>query len=156
VRSWRDWNGWWLAPSEPCAWPGSGRNLHDFYTGVERIFRHIASTIDRALPTGRDWHQELLRQMAEERPGIRPAVISDETLDSLDEYRRFRHVVRNIYAFQFDPVRLERLVRALSPAFTRARGELEAFADFLARLARVDAEASSEGPEPPRDELRYQ
>ena len=94
--------------------------------------------------------------MAEERPGIRPAVISDETLDSLDEYRRFRHVVRNIYAFQFDPVRLERLVRALSPAFTRARGELEAFADFLARLARVDAEASSEGPEPPRDELRYQ
>lgn len=93
-------------------------SLHDFYTGVERIFRHIASMIDRALPTGQDWHQELLRQMAEERPGIRPAVISDETLDFLDEYRRFRHVVRNIYAFQFDPVRLERLVRAhprLSP-----------------------------------------
>lgn len=74
-------------------------NLHDFYTGLERVFHHIAATLDEVVPESRDWHQELLRQMAEERPQIRPAVISEETRESLDEYLRFRHVVRNIYAF---------------------------------------------------------
>jgi hypothetical protein len=32
--------------------------------------------------------------------GIRPAVLSKETASILDEYRSFRHVVRNIYGFE--------------------------------------------------------
>ncbi|HHY94936.1 MAG TPA: hypothetical protein GX513_07990 [Firmicutes bacterium] len=120
-------------------------SLHDFYTAMERVFGHIASIVDGALPSGQDWHQELLRQMAGERPGVRPAVISEDTLLALDEYRRFRHVVRNIYAFQFDPVRLERLVNGLASALSRVRSELGSFADFLKRLAATE----SEGSEPP-------
>ena len=41
------------------------------------------------------WHLLLLEQMTKEVPGIRPAVISTETGTRLDEYRRFRHVIRN-------------------------------------------------------------
>jgi len=44
--------------------------------------------------------------MTEEVPGIRPAVISTETGTRLDEYRRFRHVVRNVYTHRFDPAKL--------------------------------------------------
>jgi hypothetical protein len=44
--------------------------LHDFYTGVERIFQQIAAVLDEAVPSGRDWHEALLQQMAAERlPG---------------------------------------------------------------------------------------
>lgn len=50
--------------------------LHDFYTGVERIFQQIAAGLDEAVPSGRDWHEALLQQMAAERLPDRPAVIS--------------------------------------------------------------------------------
>jgi len=110
-------------------------NLHDFYTGLERVFYQIAATLDEAVPESRDWHQKLLRQMAKERPQIRPAVISEETRESLDEYLRFRHVVRNIYAFEFDSERLGRLVQGLDFVLPRIHKELQAFAQFLERLA---------------------
>ena len=80
--------------------------LHDFYTGMERIFRQIATGLDEAVPTGRDWHEALLQQMAGERLPDRPAVIADTTREVLEEYLRFRHVVRNLYAFELDPQRL--------------------------------------------------
>ncbi len=113
-------------------------NLQDFYTGVERAFRRIAGTIDEEVPAGHNWHEELLRQMAQERTGIRPAVISSETADALDQYLRFRHVVRNIYTFEFDPDRIGRLVQSLSPCFRQVERELQAFASFLERLAESD------------------
>jgi len=49
------------------------------------------------MPAGEHWHQLLLEQMASEIGGVRPAVISDATRQALDEYRGFRHVVRNVY-----------------------------------------------------------
>ena len=113
-------------------------NLHDFYAGLERIFHHVATTVDGSVPAGRDWHRELLRQMSVALPQVRPAVLSAETIKALDEYLRFRHVVRNIYAFEFDPERIERLVQRLRPSFEQVRTELLAFADFLERVARED------------------
>jgi hypothetical protein len=37
--------------------------------------------------------------MAVEIELVRPAVISKETRNTLDEYRGFRHIVRNVYSF---------------------------------------------------------
>lgn len=113
-------------------------NLHDFYAGVERIFRHIAANIDRSVPSGREWHRELLGQMNMALPQIRPQVISAETLQVIDEFLRFRHVVQNVYAFEFDPERIERLIQRLQPCFEQVRAELLAFADFLDGLAQTE------------------
>jgi len=46
--------------------------LHDFYTGMERIFQQVAAGLDEAVPGGRDWHEALLQQMAAERLPDRP------------------------------------------------------------------------------------
>ena len=46
-------------------------NLHDFYTGLERIFRHIAGQIDRSVPDGPEWHRELMKQLGTDLPGVR-------------------------------------------------------------------------------------
>ena len=40
--------------------------LHAFYSGLERIFEKLASTIDGSVPTAANWHQELLTQMQTE------------------------------------------------------------------------------------------
>ena len=111
-------------------------NLHDCYSGLERIFEQIASIVDQSVPATHDWHREILRQMTVEVTGVRPRVLSPDTATALDEYRRFRHVVRNVYAFELDPTRVEQLTIDLKPAFVRASGELEAFAAFLEGLAR--------------------
>jgi hypothetical protein len=68
-------------------------NVHDFYAGLERMFRRIATEIDSSSPTGSDWPRDLLHQMTTEIPGLRPAVISFETTQAFDDHLRFRHVV---------------------------------------------------------------
>lgn len=91
-------------------------NLHGLYAGLERIFETIATRVDRTVPDGQHWHQELLDQMNTELSGVRPAVLSNPTRKKLDRYRGFRHVVRNVYAFEFDPEQIDLLVRHLPDA----------------------------------------
>lgn len=110
---------------------GVALNLHGFYSGIERIFELITVYVDGALPKGENWHQILLKQMAEEAAGIRPAVISGPVLHDLDEYRGFRHIVRNVYSYKFDSVRIERLINKVETLFPQLKAELLAFADFL-------------------------
>ena len=110
---------------------GVALNLHSFYLGIERILTHVAETIDGNLPRGENWHLLLLQQMMTEVPRVRPAVISTETGMKLDEYRRFRHVVRNVYTYNLDPVKIRKLVRSASELFTQTKAELLAFAAFL-------------------------
>jgi hypothetical protein len=106
-------------------------NLHGFYSGFERIFVHIAETVDDDLPRGENWHELLLKQMMVEVRGVRPAVISTVTGRLLDELRRFRHVVRNVYTHNFNPENIENLVNAAAEAFDHLSAELTAFANFL-------------------------
>jgi hypothetical protein len=114
---------------------GIALNLHAFYTGMERLFEKIAVGVDGQLPQGANWHKVLLIQMGRDVPGLRPAVISEEIHVFLDEYRGFRHVVRNIYTYKFDPVRIDTLARNAKHLFEQLKREMLAFADFLDFLA---------------------
>jgi len=106
-------------------------NLHGFYAGLERLFELIATEMDGTSPAGEAWHQLLLQQMAAEIPQVRPPVLSPASRDGLDTYRAFRHIVRNVYAFRFDPVRIGQLVDGAQPLYAQVRAELLGFADFL-------------------------
>jgi hypothetical protein len=113
-------------------------NLHGFYAGLERLFEMIAAGIDGNVPRGENWHQLLLEQMTAEVLSVRPALISEETRQMLDEYRGFRHIVRNVYAFRFDLVKLQKLVQGAPAVLTQVRAELLAFAAFLDQQASAD------------------
>ena len=110
---------------------GVALNLHGLYSGLERIFEVIALNVDGRKPEGENWHQELLRQMSTEILEMRPAVISESCYEALNEYRGFRHVVRNIYTYNFDRVKMRKLVEKAPGLFNQVRAELLAFADFL-------------------------
>ncbi|MBK9093165.1 MAG: hypothetical protein IPM84_10340 [Anaerolineae bacterium] len=110
-------------------------NLHGFYAGLERLLEIIADGVDQAKPGGAHWHDELLRQMAAEIPGVRPPVLSQETRERLDRYRGFRHVVRNVYTYNLDPEQIGVLVKQLAPTMARVAQELTAFAEFLEQVA---------------------
>ena len=108
--------------------------LHNFYTGCERIFQAIAEEWNSGLPMGHDWHRRLLQRMGSAREG-RPAVISSETERSLDEYLRFRHVIRNLYGFELDSARLERLLAGYPTAWRMFESDVNRFVSWLRDLA---------------------
>jgi hypothetical protein len=67
-----------------------GSILHDFSSGVERIFVRIAGELNGGVPQAERWHQELLGDMVLEIPKVRPAVIDADLATALGEYLRFR------------------------------------------------------------------
>jgi hypothetical protein len=111
-------------------------SLHDLYTGLELIFSKIATMVDGKMPTGKQWHRDLLIQMSLDISQIRPQVISQETVENLDEYRRFRHVVRNVYGFDLEVTRVQPLIEHCSPIFEQVKNELLIFINLLEQIAK--------------------
>ncbi|ASC71092.1 hypothetical protein XM38_020420 [Halomicronema hongdechloris C2206] len=100
-------------------------NLHSFYSGVERIFKQIAQTIDGVVPDTANWHRQLLRQMAAPVWHIRPAVLRADTVTWLEDYCSFRHLVRNIYSTHLKVDRVEALAERLPTCMAFLREDLE-------------------------------
>lgn len=111
-------------------------SLHDFYTGLELIFSKIATVVDSNMPAGKEWHRDLLIQMSLDIAQTRPNVISIALVESIDEYRRFRHVVRNVYSFNLDAKRIKPLIERSRGIFSQLQEELLGFADLLEQIAQ--------------------
>lgn len=121
---------------------GVALNLHAFYSAIEKIFEDIARTIETSVPSGPDWHRDLLIQMSAEIPGTRPPVISRETRLILDEFRGFRHVVRNIYTFNLHPDRVLELTGRAHSCLSSVQDDLQKFIDFIVRLDEISENGS--------------
>jgi hypothetical protein len=126
-RALQAWSHVQRAPEEQAYLDSVALNLHGFYSGLERLFELIARHVDRGLPAAETWHRDLLQQMARDLTGVRPAVIAQDNALALDEFRRFRHLVRNVYT----------LMLALPELWPGLRAELLAFAEFLEELAQA-------------------
>jgi hypothetical protein len=112
--------------------------LHTFYGGVERIFEWVAREIDGSKPGGPSSHRDLLAQMAMDVPGGRPAVISPTTRSSLDEFLRIRHLVRNLYTWDFVPAKINDLAEQLPGALGSLEADLDGFRAFLDSSSHAD------------------
>jgi len=75
---------------------GIAGNLADIYQGAENCFQRIARVTREQLPSGSEWHRQLLNQMGEEIPEVRPRVLRPETRTALEPYRSFRHLTRHL------------------------------------------------------------
>ncbi|AGA67836.1 hypothetical protein Desdi_0287 [Desulfitobacterium dichloroeliminans LMG P-21439] len=89
--------------------------LHHFYTGIECMFERISRVIDGGASTGGgDYHRELLKSMAHEIQKTRPAIISLDLAEELDEYRRFRHMFRHAYGSELRWRKMQPLANGVS------------------------------------------
>lgn len=132
----RHWQRFHVAGADQDAYLNSvAFNLHSFYSGIERILELVAQEMDGGTLGGEAWHSELLQQITLDVPTVRPPVLTRESADWLDEYRKFRHRVRNIYATNLVPERMRSLVDALPTGWQHVRGDLLVFADFLEQVA---------------------
>lgn len=114
-----------------------GSMLHDFYSGIERVFVRIAEELNGGVPQGEQWHRQIVTDMSLKIPGVRPAVIDAALAEELADYLRFRHVFRNVYGSLLQAERMrpleERLPRVLAAFLTRVRA-------FLAWMAGEPAD----------------
>ncbi|MFP4681498.1 MAG: hypothetical protein ACLFQB_13575 [Chitinispirillaceae bacterium] len=108
--------------------------LHNFYTGIERIFRKIAEDLNGGLPPSSEWHKRLLLSMSLTLDSIRPAVISKDTLSLLEDYLSFRHVVRNIYGFEIKEEKLFPLVKNIGKVWNEFSRDMNEFLLFLEEI----------------------
>ncbi|MCG8606642.1 hypothetical protein MJD09_16865 [bacterium] len=72
------------------------------YSTFEEIFVKIAREFENKIDDPASWHSEILNRMTLEIEDIRPAVISKESKNCLDELRQFRHVFSFSYAFELN------------------------------------------------------
>ena len=79
---------------------GLAAYLHQYYTGIEGIFRRIALQIDGSFATGERYHLDLLNQMAQDIPNERRALIKPQQYMVLKDYLSFRHFFRHAYGYQ--------------------------------------------------------
>lgn len=110
---------------------GLAAYLHEFYTGVESIFERIAVGLGEGLPRGQYWHVDLLDQMAEERAGVRPAVIDEPLRAHLKDYLDFRHFFRHAYGYTLEWSQLRWKAENLSATLTMLRDQLHVFFEAL-------------------------
>ena len=74
--------------------------------------------------------------MADDLADVRPAVISHEAAKSLDEFRRFRHLVRNVYTMNLRPDKMSGLMLSLTEIWPKLKEELRAFSNFMEELTK--------------------
>jgi hypothetical protein len=104
--------------------------LHSFYNGLENIFSSIAKGVDKDIPTGSQWHRDLLNQMVQST-SYRGPVLTIEIAHQLADYLGFRHFFRHSYSFFLDWGEMERLVLPLAEVWKQVKTELQRFLDNL-------------------------
>ncbi len=100
--------------------------LHSFYNGLENMFLSIAKGVDEAVPTGAQWHRDLLIQMTKATSNRGP-VLTDELARQLAGYLGFRHFYRHAYSFFLEWSEVEKLVTPLEKVWDQVKAELELF-----------------------------
>ncbi len=103
-----------FAANDEVAWVTVAYAIHNFYNAVEHYFQQIGQ-FTRGHLQNRAWHGDLVDRMALEIPGVRPALLCTEELESFHELRSFRRAFRSVFDRHLDIRRV-----AIATAFTEA------------------------------------
>ncbi len=122
----------WTGEPDEFALRSLGSILHDFYTGIERIFERIAVRIDGDLPAGPRWRTDLLWRMMSPWGESRPAVIDPALGSRLSDYLRFPRLFRHSYGFELEWERCQPLADRMVETLRELPAQLMAFLDSLA------------------------
>ena len=100
--------------------------LHSFYNGIENIILMIAKNYDEKLPSGNNWHMELLEK-ASVQIGDRKIIINNELKNQLEEYRKFRHILRHIYNYKLNWTMMEGIMNNMNSIWSKIKDDLSKF-----------------------------
>ncbi|MCE7027814.1 hypothetical protein [Jiella avicenniae] len=99
-------------------------------TSLEGALERILDILSEEKPSGSSYHADLIRRVAREFPGRRPAIITADLAEAIDETRRFRHVARKNYN-NFRVLDAGNAVAAGRRLADRLENEIETFRDRI-------------------------
>jgi hypothetical protein len=88
----------------------TGYWLHNLYSAFEDLFKLTAGFWENNVNIDGDFHVNLLKRMLVHIEQVRPALISEQSYQFLNELRGFRHVFRHAYSFGMDDERISFLL----------------------------------------------
>jgi hypothetical protein len=124
-----------LSGGDPGSLAQAAVALHHGYGAIESALERVARSVEGGLPMGRDWHVALLESMALDIEGVRPRVLSPESLRLLRTLLAFRHFFRHAYAVSLEVPRLEALRADMLALRAPLERDLDALDEHLARAA---------------------
>ncbi|MBN1795787.1 MAG: hypothetical protein JW804_03870 [Sedimentisphaerales bacterium] len=81
--------------------------IHNFYNGVENVFKQLVISRGLNIPQGASWHIDLIEICVTNK------IISRATSDMLKGYLSFRHFFSHAYSFDVDEKRLAPLLERI-------------------------------------------
>jgi len=111
-----------------------GYYLHNLYNAFECVFRLIADAFENHIPESDKWHSLLLERMGRSIPDIRPALLSQTALESLDELRRFRHLFRHLYRYDLKAEGVQKALTQAQRLRTIYTADFQRFYQFIDAL----------------------
>jgi HepT-like protein len=113
--------------------------LHHAYCAIESILLRAARVLEGSTPDGPEWHQALLHASGLEIPGVRPALLSRESVKSLRRLLGFRDFFRHGYAVPLDVLQLSDLRREMRILAPRLLDELDQLDGLLGKIAAEES-----------------
>jgi hypothetical protein len=113
--------------------PALASYIADFYMGCERISERVAVALDGNLPSSANWHEQLLRQVADPGGKNRPPLWQGSLLLELNEYRKFRHIDRHRYKHELKLSRVLELAQQAQQSYPKIQQDLDKFNQWLAQ-----------------------
>jgi hypothetical protein len=127
----RDWH---VAEAAEERSDAAALRLQSFYTGIERCCVQIVRVLNGGPPDGADWHRRLLERMGVSTE-LRPALLDATTVAGLAELMRFRHVVRQLYAYELERDQVLRLLQRALELWPAVDQQLKMFEAWLMELS---------------------
>jgi len=107
--------------------------VSQIYSGFESIFKNIARTFENNIEQD-TWHKSLLERISLDIEGIRPALLSEESFQCLNELRAFRHFFRHAYGIDIHKEKFKIVADKVAVIQDISKGEVAKFIDFLNQL----------------------
>lgn len=109
----------------------AGAFLGQLYGGLENVMKRICRHAGIMPPRGPTWHADLLRMFCP--PGARglPLLFDDELAQTLEGYRRFRHLFVHGYGVLLDWPRMKDGVGQASHVFGRVFSAFRRYVESL-------------------------
>ncbi|RME41335.1 MAG: hypothetical protein D6796_15955 [Caldilineae bacterium] len=116
--------------------------IHNLYNAVEDLLELVAAFFENHMTDPSRRHTELLRRMTYEIPGVRPALLSEDSFLLLNSLRGFRHFFRHAYSI---PLERDLLQINLQKAFRLYPQLTQDVEHFLQQLTAQSGEGLDAG-----------
>ncbi len=110
----------------------AGYWLHNLYNAYEDLFKLVAGFWENSLISDGEFHVQLLKRMLLRIKDVRPALLSEDCYDILNELRAFRHVFRHAYSYGLDEERVTALLRKVLANKDPVLQDLQTFRNTVA------------------------